>query len=363
MRIAKLGIVLTLTVLSLIGCTSNVVEVEALDVTRTAVQTQTLVSSEGVNIYNAYGFTESEETLQVGGSGGATIGSVEVEVGDEVQKGDLLMKLSNQAQSTIYGNQLNDGREAVKIAQQSYSQQLQTYETNVSLYESGAISKDVLEKSELSKNMSYKDLLLAQSGLDTSKAQLDVLNQNLNVVSPINGVVVEIVNNPGEKSTGKDIIIAQGQLKEINFNIPVRIADKVSIGDLVTIETETNESEATSYSGHIRYMNYESKGLGVGVGVLVVDEGELKSGVFCDVYITYESLDNIYYVPNGSVIRSGDQDLIYIMDNNTAQSLPVEIVKYEGESIVVTGEISNGQKVVIKGQHGLYDGMPIEESK
>ncbi len=354
MRIIKLGI-LTLALSSLMmGCTLSAKEADAQEIQGTPIKTQLIEHITRENDYHVFGYTQSEGIIEVGGQSGATIDALYVSVGDEVHTGDVLMTLTYSASETQLSNQISSAQNAANIAQQIYVQRLESNASAHVLYDAGAVSEYDVNASDLNLSQAQNDLKSANNNLETLLAQQEEFNAYLRVVSPTDGVIADITSLVGEKSSGSDISIAKSSLKTIEFSVPLRVANVVEKGDHVTIETEMG-----TFDGTIQHINFETNGLGAQMRVASSDNGTLRSGVFAEVSIPYELLENVYAVPNDTIIHSGEFDMVFVANDDTAEARTIEILKYEGSNTIVRGTLQDGERLVVEGQHKLFEGEKI----
>ena len=88
--------------------------------------------------------------------------------------------------------------------------------------------------------------------------------------------------------------------------------------------------------------------------------GELKAGMFAEVYFAKSTSDNAVIVPRDAVMdNNGEEYYVYVADGNTAKKVEVTVGIDTGDTIEVTSGLTVNDKVVVKGQTYLADGDPL----
>jgi len=159
----------------------------------------------------------------------ARVASISVDEGDEVKKGDILVKLE--------GEELN-AQEKSAIA--SYENALANYKRAKELYDSGSIP--------------VKEYEAAQTAYQIAKANLDLVMasiKNTIIRSPIDGVVISKNLNPGEIAFPGSSILTIGDISKpwIKIYIPEKRLGLVKLGQkaIITIDTFPNKK----YEGRV----------------------------------------------------------------------------------------------------------------
>ena len=263
------------------------------------------------------------------------IKSINVEVGDRVRKGQVLVELDK---SNI--DQLRINLEQIE----------REYNRAVQLLQIGAGTQQAV------------DQLKAQ--LDAAKSQYDNLLENTVLRSPITGVVTARNYDPGDM-TGSLPVLTVGQLAPV-----VKVMINVSENDLATlrqgqpVEVAFDAYPGETFSGKVQriYPTVDTATRTFEVEVRIANATEkLKPGMFARVSIDLGTQQNVV-VPDRAVVKqtgSGNK-YVYVLKGNTVSYNRVDLGQRLDNAYELLSGIEDGDTVVITGQTRLADGVKVE---
>jgi len=315
----------------------------------------------------------SKEVAVVPKIGGKVTG-VNVEVGQSVKKGDILIVMDDsdiRAQIRLYEAALGlsqAGREQAVIA---YGEAERNLERMRELYAQGAISQKQLEDAEAGFAKAAAAYNPNSDGTQTAaqikqaQAQLEIARINLGhtrISAPIDGVVaaknIEIgeMANPAAPvftivDTGQ--MVVEGNLAESEVNF-AKTGDKVKIyvpsaGDepfegVVDHVSPIKDPISKAYPVKVRIKNTSSS---------------LKGGMTAEMHMTAEARQNIIVLPKEAVLDQGDKNIIYVVNGDKVQERIVTVGLSTDTRVEIAEGLKVGEKVVISGQQFLSDGAGI----
>lgn len=263
------------------------------------------------------------------------IKSINVEVGDRVRKGQVLVELDK---ANI--DQLRINLEQIE----------REYNRAVQLLQIGAGTQQAV------------DQLKAQ--LDAAKSQYDNLLENTVLRSPITGVVTARNYDPGDM-TGSLPVLTVGQLAPV-----VKVMINVSENDLATlrqgqpVDVTFDAYPGETFSGKVQriYPTVDTATRTFEVEVRIANATEkLKPGMFARVSIDLGTQQNVV-VPDRAVVKqtgSGNK-YVYVLKSNTVSYKRVELGQRLDNAYELLSGIEDGDTVVITGQTRLADGVKVE---
>lgn len=263
------------------------------------------------------------------------IKSINVEVGDRVRKGQVLVELDK---SNI--DQLRINLEQIE----------REYNRAVQLLQIGAGTQQAV------------DQLKAQ--LDAAKSQYDNLLENTVLRSPITGVVTARNYDPGDM-TGSLPVLTVGQLAPV-----VKVMINVSENDLATlrqgqpVDVTFDAYPGETFSGKVQriYPTVDTATRTFEVEVRIANASEkLKPGMFARVSIDLGTQQNVV-VPDRAVVKqtgSGNK-YVYVLKGNTVSYNRVDLGQRLDNAYELLSGIEDGDTVVITGQTRLADGVKVE---
>lgn len=266
------------------------------------------------------------------------IKKINVEVGDRVQAGQVLVTLdpSNSDQLKINMDQIE-----------------REYNRAVQLFEIGGGTQQAV------------DQLKAQ--LDAARSQYNNMMENTVLRSPVSGMVTARNYDPGDMTSSLPVLTV-GQLSpvvKVLINVSENDLSKVSNGMPVEISFDAYPGETFSGKVYRVYPTVDEATRTFGVEIRIPNPGEkLKPGMFARVDIDFGSAENVV-VPDRAVVKqtgSGNK-YVYVLHGNKVSYNKVELGQRLGSSYELLSGVENGDTVVIAGQTRLADGVTVEVQK
>jgi len=88
--------------------------------------------------------------------------------------------------------------------------------------------------------------------------------------------------------------------------------------------------------------------------------GIIKPGGRVHVQLTTEEEENVVAVPSLSIVREGDETFVYIVKDTKAEKRKVQLGRLNGIYQEVISGLSQGEQLVVSGQHQLKDTEQVE---
>ena len=263
------------------------------------------------------------------------ITKINVEIGDKVAKGQILAEMDK---TQLLQAQLQLQNQAVEL------ERLKT------LYESGAISKSDYEAVEL--------------GYNVAKTQLENLEENTVLRSPVNGVITARNYDAGDMYAMASPIYTVEQIKPVKLLVGISESDysKVKKGDAVTIAADAVPGK-TFYGkvGKI-YPTIDPATRTFTVEVVVDNNySTLRPGMFARVTVDFGSNNNVV-IPDVAVVKqqgSGERFVYVLNADNTVTYKKIVLGRRMGTEYEVLEGLSDGDKIVTGGQIRLKDGIKV----
>ena len=266
---------------------------------------------------------------------GGRITKINVEIGDKVTQGQILAEMDK---TQLLQAQLQLQNQAVEL------ERLKT------LYESGAISKSDYEAVELAYNV--------------AQTQVENLEENTVLRSPVNGVVTARNYDAGDMYAMASPIYTVEQIKPVKLLVGISESDysKVKKGDSVTITADA-VPDKTFYGkvGKI-YPTIDPATRTFTVEVVVDNNNSaLRPGMFARAKISF-GVNNNVVIPDVAVVKqqgSGERFVYVLNEDGTVTYQKVVLGVRMGTEYEVLEGLSDGAKVVTGGQIRLKDGIKV----
>ncbi len=407
---------------SLIGCGANENNESENQTVEKGISVEVYsAAKDGIeDIYKYSGKVMPNETAMVMSTLMGKVTTVNYNVGDYVNKGDVLFTMdttdivnninvlkaslaASEAQiasaqtavDTVNGaamqTQIQSAKSALDAAELAYNNSKTTYDNNKVLYDAGIISKADFDKIELayknaelqynqakesyniiSVQMPEENLKKAQDAYNVAvaskasiEAQIASAQKSLNdakVTSPISGIVSEcnVIEGTIASQSMAPFTIIDTSVVNVTVNVSESIINSVHEGDKVnlTIPTLTENN----FEGIVKTVSPASNATGTYTVEVQIpnEEGLLKSGMFGEVSFVNSRSENTFVLSRDAVMTDDEGTYVYVVEDNKAKKVVVETGIDNGQQIEITSGLEEGMNVVVKGQTYLTDGTDVE---
>lgn len=302
------------------------------------VETTTLTKSSISRVLDFSATLQGYETVNISPSLQGKIEHIYTEVGTNVKKGDLLVRMDQNQYNTV---KMNYSNTEIEIARMD------------ALIESGSVSKQAYDQAKL--------------GFNQLKENLEFITANTFVRAPFAGVISAKNYEDGELYAGQPIVILTqiNTLKAI-ISIPERYFPVIKNGMEVAMTTDIYPGETFKGIVEIVYPTIDAASHTFRVKIRIPNSSlKLRPGMFANASIAMGS-DEVITVPFQSVqkmVGSNDR-FVYVNDNGTAKRVFVTPGQRFDDTIeIISDEISEGMQVVTVGQAKLVDGAKMNVVK
>jgi RND family efflux transporter MFP subunit len=277
------------------------------------------------------------------------ISQINVEIGDNVTKGQVLAKM-DQVQLQTVENQMRQAELQMKNNEVEYGRLK-------GLYDAGGLSQSDLDAIELA----YEASKIAYNN---AKKQYENLLENSVLLSPINGVVTARNYDVGDMYAMSAPIFTVEQIVPVKVLVGVSESDytKVHVGDKVTVVADALPGQ--DFVGEVNriYPTVDPATRTFTVEVKINNEKkELRPGMFARATITFGS-NNSIIVPDVAVVKqqgSGERFVYVLNQDGTVSYTKVVLGRRLGKEYEVLEGIEDGAKVVTGGMIRLKDGVKV----
>jgi len=304
------------------------------------------------------GVVEARVQSDLGFRVGGKILERSVNMGERVQKGQILMRLdSADLNLSLAAQQAN-----VEAARAKYIQAKADEARFAKLVGSGAVSRQEYDQ--------------ARAALDSTKAQLDAAEAQARVsnnsseyavlLADADGVIVRTLSEPGQVvAAGQTVIqLAHDGPREALINLPEGVRP-----DLGTTASARLYGQARKYQARLRQLSDAADPASRTFEARYVLEGEaasapLGSTVTIELVAKQNSDTQSVQLPVGAVYDRGSGPGVWIVDDKCEVKFrSVTIASIGQEAVVVSHGVAAGEKVVALGAHLLHEGQVVNLSK
>lgn len=376
----KLVIITLIITTMLFGCKKEEVEIEEVIKPVSIMEANTMKYSNDIEIS---GNIKPSQLIKRGFKVAGVIENVNVEEGDIVSQGDVLMTLNSHdyelgviAARSQYDSINMELNSKINSAVNKAGANVEFIKTQLDrvkrLHEKGAVSTKTVEELELRLLVAENELQEAQDARDTSISQLRQLEAALDLAqsqlddtvltSPIRATVVKQISEIGETTAPGYPVLVLGQLDtlEVEVGIPDRLIDHVKKGEEVKVFVYGLEKEINGIITSIdSTADIETRTFGVKIEI-DNSEGDIKPGMIANVIMPQKDMDSIM-LPIDAVTDDVEGSFVFVYDEEeqTVEKRIVQAGEVYQDKIQILEGLENGELVVFQGQYGLLDGEQV----
>lgn len=335
---------------------------------RVAATKPTLITFEDTVTF--VGNLEAEERASVASKvSDVTVLSVNVNVGDEIKRGDILVELDD----SLNRRQIEEARAAVARAEAAIAQaksRLSTVEKDYKrykqLYEEQVISRQQFDQTEGQYEVEKAGLDLAQRELKQAQARLEqllIVKNYHKVAAPVGGVIAERRVDPGDTVKSGDVLLVISRQDNVKIKGPITETDypKVKLGQPVRVRVDAFPGR--EFNGKVnRISPVLDPATRTGeVEALMASQGLLKPGMFAPASIVVGSHEALA-LPREAVrqLAGTGEWYCFVASDDVAQQRPIKRGAEQGNWIEITEGIGESDLVITTIVRQLSDGVPVE---
>ncbi len=305
---------------------------------------------------------ETELAFRVGGK----IAKRLVDVGSRVSAGEVLFELD----LTDYELQLESAAADLASAEATYKQAAADEVRMRALQTSRSVSDDEYDRALAQRDVAAARRTAANRALELARNRL----QYTVLEAPTAGVITQIMAEGGQVvADGRGVAkLAQGNELEVVVGVPERLvsgladaAERVTFWSLPGVESRTKLRELSPTADPVA-RTYEAR-------FTIVDvPPALQLGMSATLHMNCGIDGDSIAIPSSALAgrperlvsvqgAKSDAPIVWkvLDDAGHIGAIPVEIVRYGQEQVIVRGELADGDRIVSAGVHKLDSGVTV----
>ncbi len=325
----------------LISCGGNDTEVAHKE--KAVPVTIAEVESNDISVKMTYsGTLEGEQQAQIFASIPEAVVELPVKEGSEVKAGAPVILLDKNGMASHY----NQSRAVVLQARDNFDKMAK-------LYQQGAVSEQAY--------------IGARTGLEVAEANFASARQQVELTSPISGILTDISVNIGEYAPmGIPLAtVARTDFMRLTLFVDSRGAAIIKNGDKAIITVDSKEKLFEEYTGKVietaRSADPQTRLFRIEVKI-PNPKGELIPGMFARAELTVLELKNVPAVPREAVFSVEGVHKLFMLSGDRAVERTVTIGESTKELAQVISGASPGDTVVVVGRNLIEDGTLVKIS-
>ena len=344
-----------------------------------AVQVETVVSDTIATENKVSGVISADNETMIMVASAAKCIAVYAHAGDTVTAGQKICKLdvdatlSNQSAAQIsYRSAVQARTEQMAVLNAQVALQQKTLDTTKALFEIGAASQIEVESAQLQYDSAVAQRNSTQGQLDAAVQQakagleqlgmaLDHMDNEGNVISPVDGTLVTM--NASENnyvSNTMPVAVVHGKdAMKITVSVSEALVPFLNAGDVADVYVSSADVEFPATIRSVeRAANMQTRLYTV---VLDAPEGVegLISGMFANVTFRTNVSENALIIPSNAILTSNEVHYVFVVEDGIARRVEITTgLTGTGVTEVLTG-LEEGQQLVTVGQAYLADGDAV----
>tara|TARA_R110002110_G_scaffold415693_1_gene653813 strand:- start:14372 stop:15445 length:1074 start_codon:yes stop_codon:yes gene_type:complete len=245
-------------------------------------------------------------------------------------------------------------REAVNEVYQS-----KVVERYLALSETQNLSVFLLDEAMSRRDIARKDMAILEARI----RQLDDEMARSEVRARFNGILAERYKQGGEYVAPGEIIgrLVDLERLEVRVAVPISYRARLAVGDRLEITVDEG-----SHAGVVRTLiaagDPVSQTFELHIDLLDADREVIIPGQLVRVEIPLEASQMTLAVPRDAVVIRSEGSYIYrVSARGVAERVPVAVGAGQAHLVAVSGELEEGQRIVVRGGDRLREGQQVTE--
>ena len=314
------------------------------------------VASENWLYREVLGRVEGGQTINIRADVGGWVEEIYFIRDQDVKKGQIIIKLYDERKLVA----LREAEFRLKAAKATFNETERKFRQNQSLYDKGIISRDNLDSNRNQLEVDRANMKSIEASYNRLKWNYD----NLEIRSPIDGTVIDIVPDVGQEVfEGEQVAkVVNLRSKRLIAGVDASVARLVKTGTVVDLQsnaqgfTETGKGEIVGVS---RNTNDESGTYELEVKI-ISDEVNWWPGEIVSIRVPLKKLSNVISVPRTAVLSGSDEVFIFVARDDMSQKVPVEVTWVDDKTGLIPMEtIPPDSLIIVEGSSGLANGQEV----
>jgi RND family efflux transporter MFP subunit len=327
-----------LTLLGAGGCGDPAQLSDSATLPTVRVQVETLGLSEVPFQVEVAGTVEAVDQAVISARVSGQLITLPVQVGSQVEKGELLAKISAAEIAA-----------QVLRAEAQYSQARRNLERETKLQKANASTRETVS--------SLKEMVqIAEAAYREAKVMLDYTL----IKAPFSGTLTHKLVEVGDLAApGKPLLrLENGEALQVLAQIPESLVRGLSLGDQLRLSIPAAGLKIAAAISEIA-PTVDPQSRTTQVKLKLPDHPALRTGQFARVSLIDRGSSTLL-IPESVLRQKGQMTQVFVADRNLARLRLVRTGTRYGEQIEILSGLRQGDRLIIAAQAALQDGQPLE---
>jgi RND family efflux transporter MFP subunit len=304
----------------------------------------------------AIGSIHADQRVSLSAEVGGRVAEIAVEVGDLVEKGDLLARLDDERLRIAR----DLARAEVEMARANLEKSRRDAQRQVNLYQGQVTSEYSLEQADLKARVDEGQLKVTRARLAAAERDL----ADASIISPVGGEITRRYVELGE------LVEAGTPLFDIVKIDRVKVV--VHVSELEIARLHKGQEAEVSVDGHPGVLfrgtvstisaqaNPQTRAFPVEILIVNDRTEKLLPGFIGRARIRGRTFENAISLPEEVVVQRDGRPVVFVATGDTASTRAIETGFADRGSVLITKGLSAGEQVIVTGQQSLRDGDKIQ---
>ncbi len=285
-----------------------------------------------------------------------TVEEIRVQVGDQVEQGDLLAVLSSRDLAEARSEYLR-ARSSYSLAQTVHGNQQELFDADFLSEQDFLVSRQEYTQANIEFQSAKQSLAnLGLSEYEVNRISSGSLLTRQELRAPINGTVVNLDFAPGE-IVGDDVtVLTVADLSSVWVEFDVLQTDIASVraGQTLTVSaSDTSIPDATTVLDFVSPVIDRSTRTASARAELPNPHGHWMPGLYVSAHVTTSQSEVPVIVSREAVQSLDGETVVFIPDGEAFETLPVALGRSNRTHIEIEGGLRHGDRYVSKGAFAL----------
>ncbi len=310
-----------------------------------------------------YGTVVPYAEANVQGKYGGKIIFLKGKEGDNVQKGEVVVRFDNsdtQLELQRANASKNTTLESVKQAQSNFETAQADATRQEKLFEDGIVPKKAVDDSRNRLQSAQANLNSAREGVKQADAQINLLKNTLSdfvIAAPISGVINEKRYNLNEIYRTGDVIYHLVNINTIYVELEVPETYISQVKEKMNLQVFFDSLPDKKFSGIVDFIMPTSKAQSrnfIAKATVKNPERVIKPGMFARAEMSLKNISGALIVNKNALVEEGGSFYVFKIVDSKVKKVMVEITHRENGSVAVSSkELQAGDQIVIDGVNQL----------
>ncbi len=297
-----------------------------------------------------------------------SVAEFRVEVGDRVEKGDVIALLDPetlQAQKLLSASALAEAEADLVTAQAEVTLARQEVDRLAGLRKSVAFPQGRYDDARQRVTVAEAKVAKARATVEARKASLGLADLNLDysrIAAPYSGIVVRRLTEVGAYTSAGDAVVRLigDKALEAEADVPSARLDGLAPGAVVGVTLDNGRRLKATVRAVLPSENPLTRTRTVRfVPDFGGDTGGLADAQSVTVHVPVGKPRSVLTVHKDAIIKKASGDTVFIVDNGKASPRVIRLGEASGPRMEVLGGLKSGDKVVVRGNERLQPGASV----